>query len=248
MRRGRNCPKATTTPRSGACARSSRSTSGSPTRSGRSSATPARSASAETGEGPACRPRPRGRSGWLTTAATGCRPARSLSSVGTAKSGVPKKASRSGALSPASARRPTRSADAQRGEAERSSSGRGVGLRVGLDLLLAKLLHALAHVHAALEPADAVDEEDAVEVVDLVLEAHRLEPLGLDLERVAVEIGRAQAHALGALDVGLEVRNREAAFVPADLALGLDDLGVHEDARVLLGALLGPADVDHHQA
>src|SRR5262249_42509932 len=157
------------------------STSASPTRSGRSSARPSRSASAETGEGSSRRPRPRGRSGWLTTATTRWGPARSRASVGTAKSGVPKKTSRSaGAAAPLDR-----------------------GGRAGLFALLAQLLLAPARVHAALEPADAVDEEDAVEVVDLVLEAHGLEVFGLDLDRVPVEVGRAQAHALRALDLGL---------------------------------------------
>jgi predicted O-linked N-acetylglucosamine transferase (SPINDLY family) len=95
---------------------------------------------------------------------------------------------------------------------------------------------------------DAIDEELAVEVVDLVLEADGLEAFGANRDLVALEIARAQQHALGALDLGLEIGDGEAALLPEDLALGLGEHGVHEDQRAPLGAFLGPLRVDHDQA
>ena len=56
---------------------------------------------------------------------------------------------------------------------------------VGL-FFLRELLPALLRVHAALQSADAIDEEDAVEVVDLVLEADGAQSLGLLADLVAV--------------------------------------------------------------
>jgi hypothetical protein len=85
-------------------------------------------------------------------------------------------------------------------------------------------------------------------VVDLVLEAHGLEPLGVDHQLLAVEILRLQTHALGALHLGLEVRHRQAAFGPGHRSLPVHDLGIHEHQRVAIGILLGPLGVHHHQA
>src|SRR5690606_41891436 len=52
-------------------------------------------------------------------------------------------------------------------------------------------LPELAHHHVALELGDVVDEQHAVQVVDLVLEAGRHQPVGFQrpLLAVAVEIG-----------------------------------------------------------
>src|SRR5262249_18843853 len=156
-------------------------------------------AAAEIGDGSTRRPRPLGRSGWLTTAATSCSPRSARrASVGSAKSGVPKKIRRTGG----------------------PSGGR---LRAFLGFAL-QLLLALRDVEAALEPADPIDEQLAVEVVDLVLEAHRLEPLRADLDLLAVEIQRAQEHALRALHLRLEVGYREASLVPHDAAVVLGQL------------------------
>ena len=84
-------------------------------------------------------------------------------------------------------------------------------------------------------------------MIDLVLEAHGLEPLGIDHHLVPVEVGGAQARVLGPLDVRLEVGHRQAALVPDDAALLLQDFRVHEDQGVALLALLVPLRVDDDQ-
>jgi hypothetical protein len=101
------------------------------------------------------RPRPRRRSGWQTTLTTSWRPSINRSSVGTAKSGVPKKARRSGELVGAVAKPLTLTS------------------RLLFEFAAQLLLSALG-VEVALEAADPIDEEDAVEVIDLVLKTHRL--------------------------------------------------------------------------
>ena len=53
------------------------------------------------------------------------------------------------------------------------------------------------------QPRQAFDPEDAVELVDLVLEAGRPEALGLFLSLGAVEVSRADYHRL--LDRALEL-------------------------------------------
>ena len=63
-------------------------------------ARPIRAAASFTGGGDGCCPRPRGRSGWVTTASTWCPASTMRSSVGTAKAGVPKKTRRIRRLSP----------------------------------------------------------------------------------------------------------------------------------------------------
>src|SRR5581483_1172389 len=55
---------------------------------------PKRSAHSFTGDAASCCPRPRGRSGCVTTAATSCPAATICSKVGTAKAGMPRKTRR----------------------------------------------------------------------------------------------------------------------------------------------------------
>ena len=49
-------------------------------------------------------------------------------------------------------------------------------------------------------------------MVDLVLDHARLEPLGLDLELLAVRVLRAHAHARGALDLDVHAGQAQAAL------------------------------------
>ena len=58
-----------------------------------------------------------------------------------------------------------------------------------------------------------VDKEDAVEVIDLVLEAHREQPRRLDLPDVVLVIEVAQADLRRAGDLGIVFREGQAAFI-----------------------------------
>src|SRR5690606_22920528 len=100
-------------------------------------------------------PRPAGRSGWQTTPTTSCASS-NRRSVGTAKSGVPKKTTRS-LISDVHRR-----------------------LAVVERHAFADPLLQAAAVEIALEAADAVYEQLAVEVIDLVLQRDREEVLGVD--------------------------------------------------------------------
>src|SRR5262245_1798501 len=91
---GRILPYAATTARSARRASNAETNAGSLSRSGWRSGTPAAAARALTGASDVFWPRPRGRSGCVTTPTTACDDARSASSVGTANAGVPKNARR----------------------------------------------------------------------------------------------------------------------------------------------------------
>src|SRR6185503_8825010 len=65
---------------------------------------------------------------------------------------------------------------------------------------------------ASLEHAHVIDEQFAVKVVDLVLQAAAEQLTRLDLELLSLEIERAHAHARRPLDVAVHVGNRQAAF------------------------------------
>ena len=110
-------------------------------------------------------------------------------SEGTANSGVPAKTIRS----------------AIRRRLRQSSSGQS--------LLLGQLL---AH-HLALERRQVVDEHLAVQVIHLVLDAHREQAVGGELEGFAVAIERLDRDRVGAGDVGVDAGHRQAAFL-VDLA------------------------------
>src|SRR5688572_7666928 len=69
----------------------------------------------------------------------------------------------------------------------------------------------------ALKPGDVVDEQHAVEVVDLVLDAAGQEPGGLELLLLAGEVEILHPHLCRSLDILVEFRDREAAFLVRDL-------------------------------
>src|SRR5688572_30721361 len=108
---------------------------------------PADSASRATGVGRGRLPRPPGSAGRVTTPATTWALARTASSTATANSGLPQKTTR-------------------------MSDPRLVG---DPDPLLRHRAAPLAHHQPALQRAQVVDEEDAVQVIDLVLEGARQE-------------------------------------------------------------------------
>src|SRR5258708_14747452 len=127
--------------------------------------------------------------------------------------------------------------DFAQGQNDEHGCGRG-------DLPLAELLQFfdLADDEVALEAAEAVDEEDAVEVVDLVLHGAGEKLFTFDLEPVSVDILRADLDLGGAMDLLANLGEAEATLFFELLALALDDLGIDED-ELLFGILL-EADVD----
>src|ERR1700726_1769134 len=117
-----------------------------------------------------------------------------------ASAGVPIKTIRNGA-------RPASDADG------------GGGLPIGLALL--DHFCEFAPVEFALDAADAIDKQLAVEMIDLVLQRDRQEFFRFDLDFLLLERPRAHQHALGPLHVGREIDHREAPFLPHYRSLGL---------------------------
>ena len=109
---------------------------------------------------------PWGRSGWVTTAATSCPPRRSASSDGTANSGVPKKTIAHQGV------RPEGRATSRRWPAL-SLCSRRYFAREGLTL----------------QRTQVIEKQDAVEVVDLVLDGAGPEPARLHAVGHAVPAG-----------------------------------------------------------
>ena len=73
-------------------------------------------------------------------------------------------------------------------------------------------------------------------MVDLVLDAGGVEPLGILLVQLAVEIGEAQAHPRRALDLLVIFGDRQAAlFVDRQLLRMRDDLRIDEHPRLRRG-------------
>src|SRR5512138_3481213 len=83
-------------------------------------------------------------------------------------------------------------------------------------------------VQVALQTRQPVEEERAVEVVDLVLKRHREELLRLDGDLALVRSPRAHEHTPGALHRCRQLGYRQAAFLPHDLAFALRDHRVDE--------------------
>ena len=96
-----------------------------------------------------------------------------------------------------------------------------------LALFLQLLDSALDEV--ALEQAEVLQEQDAVEVVNLMTEGAREEFLASNLENLSPGVLRADGHKLRANDVSAEAGDREASFFFALFALRVDDFGVCQD-------------------
>ncbi|OMP13744.1 class I and II aminotransferase [Corchorus olitorius] len=129
--------------------------------------------------------------------------------------------------------------------AERASGGRRRRRPPGRSGLVALLLFELLLDAIALERRQVVDEQLAVEVIDLVLDAHRQQAVAFQLEGLAVAIQGLDPDPLGTADLFVEAGNRQAAFLVLAQFLGERlGLGIDEDQRLALVF----ADVDHHQA
>src|SRR3954452_1604669 len=121
-----------------------------------------------------------------------------------------------------------------------------------LQTLLFPLLGELLEDHVPLQAREMVDEQHAVEMVHLVLEAGGAHAVDLFLADLAVEIEPAGADAVRAVHFRILIRHRQAAFGVRHVVIGLlEYFRVDEDARVLdrLAALfLRLLKVDHQDA
>src|SRR6266508_1842680 len=166
---------------------------------GWSTSIPREIASRFTGEAAGSRPRPAGRSGWVSTPLTRWRDSKSASRQRAANSGVPAKTIFTGAtpIADQAKRFALRVITNRRGR----SSGRlaELFLKFRLDALL-------------LEARQIVHENFALEVIHFVLDADREQLLGGERERLPRHVKRAHRHALGALNRFVDSRDRETSF------------------------------------
>src|SRR3954469_14539364 len=216
---GSRAPYAGTGQQSGRIERSRSRNSGSRARAGVSTSRPAAAARWATGLASTLRPRAAGASGRVTTAATSCREVSSASSAVTAVSGVPAKTRRiSEGLAPGLVRRDAHPRD-----------------RVAPPLGLADGLHrrlALAGVHP-------VDEQHAVQVVGLVLDAAGEQFGALDGHRVAVHVEPLGHHAPGPLDRVDQAGERQAALVVLVLVLRQVQRGIDQVTGLVVVDVVG---------
>ena len=155
---GRMCPYATTTEMSGASARSCAMNSSPRGRSGWNTGSDSSSAICLTGGASSFeRERPTGLSGCVTTPTTSKPSPISARSGGTANSGVPQKSTRTQSSSSGC------SCDRDGSVSSLSNEAR----------ILVLLLRPLRQRRASLENAQVVDEQLAVQMIDLVLQAAR---------------------------------------------------------------------------
>src|ERR1700733_2184486 len=160
---------------------------------------PAATAASFTGELDVTWPRPRMRSGCVTTPSTLNSPRTSSSHrVGRANAGVPQKTILSG------------------------------GMRV-LPLAGFFQLANFALDQVALEHTEVRDEEDAVEVIDFVAESTGEQAFAAAFELGARRVLRADGDVLRTFDVAAKTWQRKAAFFFALLAFGVNNFGIGED-------------------
>src|SRR5687768_4298383 len=96
-------------------------------------------------------------------------------------------------------------------------------------LVAAALLLPLLERGSPLEEAEVVDEELAVQMIDLVLKAPREQFVGIDLDRLSLTVLRLDDDAHRALDVGIDVWNREAALFALLRSFAQQDFRIDDD-------------------
>src|SRR5687768_300469 len=205
---GMSFPYAATTPTSGDQADSAAIVSGSRNRVGWRMGSSRVRATTFTGASVTRCPRPRGRSGCVTTPTTVCSDSISASRDGTAKSGVPKKT-----------------------------------MRTGLPLAGFGELLDLPDDQIFLQAAQAIDEQCAVEVVHLVLEAAGEQSGPFDRLRLAVAIEPFEDRAGRTRHCCVEARHAQTALFFELHSIALDELGVDEHEQV--GGIAADRDVAH---
>ena len=110
---------------------------------------------------------------------------------------------------------------------------------------LGGFLEFLDHT-VALELGDVVDEKNAIEMVDLVLQNGGEQALGQDLALLALAVEGAGAHGRRPVDLGVIFRNGKATLLVGRALLGRpDDFGIDEHLRV--GRLFLLRRVDHQK-
>src|ERR1700751_1814571 len=77
---------------------------------------------------------------------------------------------------------------------------------------LRRLGEFLEHA-VALELGQVIDEQNAVQVIDFVLQAGGEEPIGLDLARLSLTIEISHLHLRRTLDVAVIFRDRQAPLL-----------------------------------
>ena len=88
-----------------------------------------------------------------------------------------------------------------------------------------------------------LDEQDAVQMVDLVLDAHGQQAIGIDGEGLAVEIQRRDGDGVGPLHLVVDAGDGQTAFLVGLQRVALsDDFGVDEHPQLVL--LFGHVDDD----
>jgi hypothetical protein len=103
---------------------------------------------------------------------------------------------------------------------------------------LAQLLQLLNR-HLTLEAAEPVDEQDTFEVIHLMLQANRHHAVERFFVHRAIQILPARTDPGGALDVSVNLGDREAALVIRQmLSRRIEDLRIDEDPRLTLGGLV----------
>src|SRR5204862_5462454 len=123
----------------------------------------------------------------------------------------------------------------QRRRATSVRAARAVRARRGRmrDALPALLLEFLANA-LALQIRQVVDEQLAVEVVDLVLDTHRQDVVVIALERLAAAILRAQPDLRRALHFIADPRHPPPPPLPPRFPLAREDLRVDEHQRLVV--------------
>ena len=109
--------------------------------------------------------------------------------------------------------------------------------------MLALLGQLLAH-HLALQRREVIDEQLAVQVIHLVLDADGQQAVGPQLLRLALAVEEAHGDLVGAVHVGEDAGHGQAAFLVHLFAGLVAQLRIDED----LGLVLFLADVDDHEA
>src|SRR6056297_560000 len=201
---------------------------------------PASAASRLTGPATSFRPRPAGRSGWVSTA-TGRLRATSAARAGQANSGVPAKMILG--LFKKIPGGPGGSGKPLHAICNRTPGSGSNRLVRGLALLLARLLDSFFD-HSALQRRQVVDEYLAVQMVDFVLDAYRQQSVGVEFHRLAIAIQALDADGLGAFDLGVFAGHRKATFLAHLAAFAADDFGVDDDPWLIAGF----AEVEHQHA
>src|SRR5215469_16979851 len=212
---GISAPYAVTGQQSAAISPSRVRKSASPGLAGLSTSMPADRARSATGLGATCKPRPAGASGRVTTAATSCLDFSKPSSEGTAAAGVPAKTSRIRSV---------------RLPAHRVRRGLHHGDRLAPPFGGPDLLHG----ELALRRVEAVDEQNSVQVVGLVLHAARELPGSLQSDRLAVHVEAHGHRAVRPPRRVLQAGKRQAPLVVRLLLLGQHEGRIDQVAQLII--------------